>query len=101
MARIGVEPSLTNVKDALTDMGHEVVDLHNEEDATNCDYAVISGVDENMMGILPKDLSSMLKELQPMKYVKWLKTDYNKLSHKVVLDVDPGQPFLYCYYIYL
>jgi len=51
MARIGVEPSLTNVKDALTDMGHEVVDLHNEEDASNCDYAVISGVDENMMGM--------------------------------------------------
>jgi len=51
MARIGVAPNLTNVKEALTEMGHEIIDIHNENDAKNCDYAVISGVDENMMGI--------------------------------------------------
>jgi len=50
MARIGVEPSLSNVKEALTAMGHEVIDLHNEEDASNCELAVISGQDKDMMG---------------------------------------------------
>lgn len=50
MARIGVEPSLSNVKEALLTMGHEVVDLQNEEDASNCDLAVISGQDKDMMG---------------------------------------------------
>ena len=51
MARIGVEPSLSNVKEALTEMGHEVIDLHNEEDASYCELAVISGQDKDMMGI--------------------------------------------------
>lgn len=51
MARIGVEPTLSNVKEALTQMGHEVIDLHTEDDASSCDFAIISGVDENMMGI--------------------------------------------------
>ena len=51
MARIGVEPSLSNVKEALTRIGHEVVDLHSEEDAANCDFSIISGQDQNMMGI--------------------------------------------------
>lgn len=51
MARIGVEPSLSNVKEALTRMGHEVVDIHSEEDASNCEFAVISGQDKDMMGI--------------------------------------------------
>lgn len=51
MARIGVAPSLTSVKDALMEMGHEVVDLQTEEDASNCEFAVISGQDKDMMGI--------------------------------------------------
>ena len=51
MARIGVEPSLSNVKEALTSMGHEVIDLHNEEDASQCELAIISGQDKDMMGI--------------------------------------------------
>jgi hypothetical protein len=32
-------------------MGHEVIDLHNEADASNCELAVISGQDKDMMGI--------------------------------------------------
>lgn len=50
MARIGVEPSLTDVKDALMEMGHEVIDLHGEDDAENCDCCIISGLDKDMMG---------------------------------------------------
>lgn len=51
MARIGVEESLSHVKEALMEMGHEVVDLRNEEDARNCDYCVISGQDKDVMGM--------------------------------------------------
>jgi len=51
MARIGVEQSLSNVKDALMEKGYNVVDLKNEEDAKNCDMAVISGQDKDVMGI--------------------------------------------------
>mgnify|MGYP001237742705 FL=1 len=51
MARIGVEPGLTNVKEALQEMGHEVVDVRSEEDAAGCDSVIISGMDQNMMGI--------------------------------------------------
>lgn len=51
MARIGVEPVLSNVKEALQQAGHEVVDIHSPEDAANCDCCVISGLDKNMMGI--------------------------------------------------
>ena len=51
MATIGVEQSLTDVQQALEEKGFDVVALKNEQDATNCDCCVISGLDENMMGI--------------------------------------------------
>jgi len=51
MARIGVEESLTQVKEALMEMGHEIIDLRTEEDARQCDCCVISGQDKNVMGM--------------------------------------------------
>lgn len=51
MARIGVEPALTNVKQALEEMGHDVVDVHSENDVHGCDSIIISGTDKDMMGI--------------------------------------------------
>src|SRR5699024_6280760 len=51
LARIGVEPTLTNVKEALARMGHDIIDLRSEADADNCDFAVISGQDKDIMGI--------------------------------------------------
>ncbi|MFD1038710.1 YkuS family protein [Virgibacillus byunsanensis] len=51
MARIGVEGSLTDVKEALMEMGHEVVDLRSEEDAAYCDCCVLSGQDKDVMGM--------------------------------------------------
>lgn len=51
MARIGVEESLTNVSDALKSKGHEVVILRQESDANGCDCCIISGQDQNVMGI--------------------------------------------------
>lgn len=51
MARIGVEETLTQVKETLMEMGHEVVDLRSEEDARNCDFCIISGQDKDVMGM--------------------------------------------------
>lgn len=51
MARIGVEGTLSDVKAALMEMGHEVVDLRTEEDAANCDCCIISGQDKDVMGM--------------------------------------------------
>ncbi|MFD1849206.1 YkuS family protein [Oceanobacillus bengalensis] len=51
MARIGVEGTLTDVKQALMEMGHEVVDLKSEADVAGCDCCVISGQDKDVMGM--------------------------------------------------
>ncbi|MFZ3579899.1 YkuS family protein [Virgibacillus sp. DJP39] len=51
MALIGVEGTLTDVKDALKERGHQVVDLHSEEDVDQCDCCVISGQDKDVMGM--------------------------------------------------
>ncbi|WP_066327201.1 YkuS family protein [Anoxybacteroides amylolyticum] len=51
MAKIGVEPSLTNVQVALKERGYEVVPLRQESDAKGCDCCVVTGQDANVMGI--------------------------------------------------
>lgn len=51
MARIGVEESLTDVKEALMEMGHEVIELKSESDTAHCDCCVISGLDKDVMGM--------------------------------------------------
>ncbi|MDT9723484.1 hypothetical protein DUZ99_00440 [Xylanibacillus composti] len=50
MARIAVEESLNQVKEALQSAGHEVVAM-NESSAQSCDCCVITGQDENVMGM--------------------------------------------------
>lgn len=51
MAKIGVEETLDQVAQALRERGYEVVTLHNEKDAKDCDCCVVSGQDVNVMGI--------------------------------------------------
>lgn len=51
MAKVGVEANLTDVEQALKAKGHEVVHLNNDEDAARCDCCVVSGQQENVMGI--------------------------------------------------
>ncbi|GEN34349.1 YkuS family protein [Aneurinibacillus danicus] len=50
MARIGVENTLSNVKQYLKSQGHQVMDM-NESTMANCDCCVVSGQDNNMMGM--------------------------------------------------
>ncbi|MRG85574.1 YkuS family protein [Salinibacillus xinjiangensis] len=51
MKRVGVEESLGDVKSALQEKGYDVVDLHTMDDAANCDCCVVTGVDQNVMGM--------------------------------------------------
>ncbi|WP_413379935.1 YkuS family protein [Alkalihalobacillus sp. 1P02AB] len=51
MARIGVEQTLTDVQQELQAKGYDIVQLNNEQDAQGCDCCVISGQDQNVMGI--------------------------------------------------
>ncbi|WP_042350882.1 YkuS family protein [Bacillus massiliigorillae] len=51
MAKIGVEQSLSSVQQALRDKGHDVIELKQEHDTQNCDCCVISGLDQNVMGM--------------------------------------------------
>ncbi|MCP8616036.1 YkuS family protein [Salirhabdus salicampi] len=51
MNRIGVEQSLTDVKQALQEKGYDVVDLERMEDAANCECCVVTGLDQNVMGM--------------------------------------------------
>lgn len=48
---IGIELSLINVEDALKAKGYQVVRLRTAEDAKNCNCYVITGQDNNFMGI--------------------------------------------------
>lgn len=51
MRKVGVEQSLSAVQEALQSKGYEVVQLKQESDAKGCDCCVITGQDENVMGI--------------------------------------------------
>ncbi|WP_018931084.1 YkuS family protein [Gracilibacillus lacisalsi] len=51
MARIGVEESLTAVQQQLQENGHEVITLRQEQDTNGCDCCVVSGQDQNVMGM--------------------------------------------------
>ena len=51
MPKVGVEQSLTAVQEALQQKGYDVVQLSNEDDAKGCDCCVITGIDNNVMGI--------------------------------------------------
>lgn len=51
MKRIAVEDSLTNVSDYLRNQGCDVCSLTEEKNLDRCDAVVVSGQDENFMGI--------------------------------------------------
>ncbi len=53
MTRIGVEQSLTDISEALAELGYEVAELRHAEDAdgVDFDFCVVTGLDTNVMGI--------------------------------------------------
>ncbi|WP_170008253.1 YkuS family protein [Bacillus fonticola] len=51
MSKIAVEQSLTDIQQALRAKGYDVVELKQESDAKDSDCCVISGQDQNVMGM--------------------------------------------------
>ncbi|MGM9926915.1 MAG: YkuS family protein [Bacillus sp. (in: firmicutes)] len=53
MTKIGVEQSLTDIQEALTELGYNVSQLRHTEDANGVDFdfCVVTGLDTNVMGI--------------------------------------------------
>lgn len=51
MPRIAVEGNLHNIQKALKNNGYDVVTMDGSQSLANCDCCVISGVDQNMMGV--------------------------------------------------
>lgn len=53
MTKIGVEQSLTDIHEALAELGYEVTELRHAADAAGIDFdfCVVTGLDTNVMGI--------------------------------------------------
>ena len=51
MQRIGVEDSLTNIQQALSEKGYDVVKLSSETNVQSFDCCVVTGLDTNIMGM--------------------------------------------------
>jgi len=53
MTKIGVEESLTDIQQALSEQGYNVSQLKHTADVANMDYdfCVVTGLDTNVMGI--------------------------------------------------
>lgn len=49
--KVGVEASLTDVREALMEKGYDVVELKSENDASGLDCCVVTGLDSNVMGV--------------------------------------------------
>lgn len=60
MARVGVQTGLSDVEQELQTMGHDVVQVSNEEDAQGCDCCVVSGRDPEVAGVSPQGDMSII-----------------------------------------
>jgi len=65
MAKIAVENSLGNVRQALENSGFQVVNL-DETSAQQCDCCVISGQDKNVLGITERATQAAVVNAQGM-----------------------------------
>ncbi|GAA0613584.1 YkuS family protein [Virgibacillus siamensis] len=82
MARIGVEESLTDVKEALMEMGHDVVDLHSEDDTEYCDCCVITGLDKNVMGMSDASIAGAVINAEGLSTESICQMVNDKLHHE-------------------
>lgn len=61
--RIGIEPNLTNVKNYLEDMGCDVSVISNNQTGYNSfDAIVVTGEDDDVMGIEDTDTDAIIIE---------------------------------------
>ncbi|HLR07790.1 MAG TPA: YkuS family protein [Bacillota bacterium] len=80
MARIGVEETLTDVKEALTEMGHDVFDLKSEDDAAYCDFCIISGQDKDVMGMATTSIAGSVINAEGQSAEEIVQMINNKLN---------------------
>ncbi|MEH6942525.1 YkuS family protein [Bacillus sp. JJ722] len=68
MTKIGVEHSLTDIQDALTELGYNVAQLGHAEDAdgVDFDFCVVTGLDTNVMGIQDTKTTASIIEANGM-----------------------------------
>lgn len=52
MKKVAIEQNLSDIRSALQQKGYELVDMKKQEDAAGCDCCVISGQDQNVMGMM-------------------------------------------------
>ncbi|WP_209123680.1 YkuS family protein [Alkalihalobacillus sp. BA299] len=81
MPRIGVEQSLTDVQQELQSRGYDVVQLKQEQDAQGCDCCVITGQDQNMMGIQNAVTAGSVISAQGMTAEEVCQQIEQKLNH--------------------
>ncbi|KEO81209.1 YkuS family protein [Tumebacillus flagellatus] len=78
--KVAVEQNLSTVRDYLSQEGYQVVNLDNQnQNGQGCDAIIISGADNNVMGVsnattqapvinahgmTPEDVSKRLKQIQ-------------------------------------
>ncbi|GAF63903.1 hypothetical protein BTS2_0795 [Bacillus sp. TS-2] len=81
MAKIAVEQSLTDVQQELEARGYDVVQLSTEQDAENCDCCVITGQDQNIMGIQNSVISGSVINADGMTAEEVCQQVQSKLEH--------------------
>lgn len=81
MPKIGVEQSLTDVQEALKQKGYDVVQLTNENDAKGCDCCVVTGIDNNVMGISNSVTAGSVIEASGMTADQICQQVESKISH--------------------
>ena len=83
--RVGIENALGNVREYLDEKGYEVVqiDPHSKSgiELKNCDSYVISGMDQNLMGITEIEAEAPVINAKGMSPEQVLRQIENRLSH--------------------
>ncbi|MCL7746289.1 YkuS family protein [Halalkalibacter alkaliphilus] len=82
MPKIGVEQSLTAVQQELQSMGYDVVQLKQEQDAQGCDCCVITGQDQNVMGVQDAAIKGSVINAHGMSAQEVCQQVEQKLGHQ-------------------
>lgn len=80
MTKIGVEESLSNVKQALRSKGYEIIDVKQAADARNLDCYVVTGLESNVMGINDTSIKASIIEADGLSADEVCREVENKIN---------------------
>lgn len=80
MKKIGVEESLKNVQQLLESKGYDIVELKQSSDAEGCSACIVTGLDNNMMGIHTTSIDGPVIEASGLTADEVYEELENKLS---------------------